>query len=277
MENKNYSLVEYTDKNKKLNDNQFSLASVWKLLFARLFDLIIGSIPMILIDLLWKSQPGDVVILLTRYLISIIWMFLYFVVLTWILKGQSLSKKIFKLQLISLDKKPITFKDIFLRELVFIFAPFLIGMISTTIFALILPVNINNDNRFRIFISAIIYQFGLIIVFFWWLVIMISIKFQKLHQANIDIKLHLVVVDKKQQVKIQKHDFNKILTRDEKHVSLSDQPGNFDIDFIDEIQNEEEINYNKSINLKKQDIKTLKLENQNETKLIESEKKDEHK
>ncbi|MDQ0567944.1 RDD family protein [Mycoplasma yeatsii] len=277
MENKKYLLVQYTDKNKKLEDNQFSLASVWKLLFARLFDLIIGSIPMVLIDLLWKSQPGDVVILLTRYLISIIWMFLYFVVLTWTLKGQSLSKKIFKLQLISLDKKPITFKDIFLRELVFIFAPFLIGMISTTIFALILPVNINNDNRFRIFISAIIYQFGLIIVFFWWLVIMISIKFQKLHQANIDIKLHLVVVDKKQQVKIQKHDFNKMLKRDEKHVSLTDQPGNFDNDFIYEIQNEEEINYNKSINLKKQDIKTLKLENQNQTKLIESEKKDEHK
>ncbi|EOA07388.1 Hypothetical protein, predicted transmembrane protein [Mycoplasma yeatsii 13926] len=277
MENKKYLLVEYTDKNKKLEDNQFSLASVWKLLFARLFDLIIGSIPMVLIDLLWKSQPGDVVILLTRYLISIIWMFLYFVVLTWTLKGQSLSKKIFKLQLISLEKKPITFKDIFLRELVFIFAPFLIGMISTTIFALILPVNINNDNRFRIFISAIIYQFGLIIVFFWWLVIMISIKFQKLHQANIDIKLHLVVVYKKQQVKIQKHDFNKMLKRDEKHVSLTDQPGNFDNDFIYEIQNEEEINYNKSINLKKQDIKTLKLENQNQTKLIESEKKDEHK
>ncbi|AJM71669.1 RDD family protein [Mycoplasma yeatsii] len=276
MENKKYLLVQYTDKNKKLEDNQFSLASVWKLLFARLFDLIIGSIPMILIDLLWKSQPGDVVILLTRYLISIIWMFLYFVVLTWTLKGQSLSKKIFKLQLISLYKKPITFKDIFLRELVFIFAPFLIGMISTTIFALILPVNINNDNRFRIFISAIIYQFGLIIVFFWWLVIMISIKFQKLHQANIDIKLHLVVVDKKQQIKIQKHDFNKMLKRDEKHVSLTDQPGNFDNDFIYEIQNEEEINYNKSINLKKQDIKTLKLENQNQTKLIESEKKDEH-
>ncbi|KNG79472.1 RDD family protein [Mycoplasma sp. HU2014] len=277
MENKKYSLVEYTDKNKKLEDIQFSLASVWKLLFARLFDLIIGSIPMILIDLLWKSQPGDVVILLARYLISLIWMFLYFVVLSWTLKGQSLSKKIFKLQLISLEKKPISFKDIFLRELVFIFIPFIIGMISTSIFALILPTNISNDNKFRIFISAIIYQFGLIIIFFWWLAIAISIKFQKLHQANIDIKLKLIVVDKKQQQKIEKHDFNKMLKRDEKHISLSDQPGNFDIDFIDEIRNEEQINYDKSINLKKQDIKTLKLENQDQQKLIESEKKDEHK
>ncbi|MBY7703969.1 hypothetical protein JIY74_27315 [Vibrio harveyi] len=68
-----------------------------------------------------------------------------------------------------------------------------------------------------------------------------------------------------------------MLKRDEKHISLSDQPGNFDIDFIDEIRNEEQINYDKSINLKKQDIKTLKLENQDQQKLIESEKKDEHK
>ncbi|MBY7703968.1 hypothetical protein JIY74_27310 [Vibrio harveyi] len=73
----------------------------------------------------------------------------------------------FKIQLISLEKKPISFKDIFLRELVFIFIPFIIGMISTSIFALILPTNISNNNKFRIFISAIIYQFGLIIIFFW--------------------------------------------------------------------------------------------------------------
>ncbi|SYV96483.1 RDD family, partial [Mycoplasma putrefaciens] len=50
-------------------------------------------------------------------------MFVYFVVFCWLLKAQSLGKRLFKIQLISLKKHKITFKDLFLREAVFIFIP----------------------------------------------------------------------------------------------------------------------------------------------------------
>jgi len=91
---------------------------------------------------------------------------------------------------------------------------------------------------------------------------MVFIKVQDLHQSMIDMKLKIIVVDTKPQEKIKSHDFDKTISRDEKHISLKDQPGNFDKEFIDSIKNKEKHEFNKSINLdKKHLVEDLKIEN----------------
>ncbi|AGJ90545.1 RDD family protein [Mycoplasma putrefaciens] len=278
MQNKTtYAIINYSESNQNLKDNQYCLASVWKILFARLFDLLIASMPMILISLLWKLQPGDLVLLIVRYLIVGVWMFVYFVVFCWLLKAQSLGKRLFKIQLISLKKHKITFKDLFLREAVFIFIPWLIGVVCSILLAWLLPSQFSEKNKIWISFSVLIYQIGLIIVLLWWVVILISVKFHKLHQASIDIKLKLVVVETKPAQKSSKNDLNQKLLRDDQHISLTQQPGNFDLEFIDQIKNQEKYEYQKSINLKrKKPIGQLKLDSKEPIKQIESEKKDEH-
>ena len=67
---------------------------------------------------------------------------------------------------------------------------------------------------------------------------MISIRLQTNHQSFIDIKLGLIVIEKQKIIKQEPIVSNQILTRNDKHISLDEQPGNFDLEFIDELKQE---------------------------------------
>ncbi|WP_434325662.1 RDD family protein [Mycoplasma leachii] len=220
----------------KLDINNYKLASLWKVFFARLFDLLICSIPLIIISIFFKIKTGDIVGLLAKYLVSFVWTFFYFVVLSFLLKGNSCCKKLFKIELKSLNTKKISFKQVLVREIWFIFIPLFIGFIFTIIFALLLPSNFVKKQAWRISLSLIIYQIGLVIVLFWFLGLMISIRLQTNHQSFIDIKLNLIVIEKQKTIVNRQIKSNKILTRNDKHISLNEQPGNFDLEFINELK-----------------------------------------
>ncbi|CBW54448.1 Conserved hypothetical protein, predicted transmembrane protein [Mycoplasma mycoides subsp. capri LC str. 95010] len=219
-------------------DNKYKLASLWKVFFARLFDLLICSIPLIIMSLFLKTKAGDIISLVIKYLVSFLWTFFYFVILSFLLKGNSLSKKLFKIELKSLKTNKISFFQILIRETWFIFIPLFIGFISTLIFAFLLPTSFTKTQSWRISLSLIVYQIGLVIVLFWFLGLMISIRLQTNHQSFIDIKLGLIVIEKQKIIKQEPIVSNQILTRNDKHVSLNEQPGNFDLEFIDELKQE---------------------------------------
>ncbi|AME13011.1 hypothetical protein MmmBen181_0875 [Mycoplasma mycoides subsp. mycoides] len=164
--------------------------------------------------------------------------FFYFVILSFLLKGNSLSKKLFKIELKSLKTNKINFFQILIRETWFIFIPLFIGFIFTLIFAFLLPVSFTKTQSWRISLSLIVYQIGLVIVLFWFLGLMISIRLQTNHQSFIDIKLGLIVIEKQKIIKQEPIVSNQILTRNDKHISLDEQPGNFDLEFIDELKQE---------------------------------------
>ncbi|WFQ90769.1 RDD family protein [Mycoplasma feriruminatoris] len=220
----------------KLENNNFKLASLWKVFFARLFDLLICSIPLIIMSIFWKTKTGDIISLITKYLVSFLWSFFYFIVLSYLLKGNSVCKKLFKIELKSLTSNKIKFKQVLIREIWFIFIPLFIGFIFTLIFAFLLPTSYLKSQAWRISLSLIVYQIGLVIVLFWFLGLMISIRLQTNHQSFIDIKLKLLVVEKQKIIENKQDDSNHILTRNDKHISLNEQPGNFDLEFIDELK-----------------------------------------
>ncbi|QVK02639.1 RDD family protein [Mycoplasma mycoides] len=233
----NNSLITSKQTDFKL-DNNYKLASLWKVFFARLFDLLICSIPLIIMSFFLKTKTGDIISLVIKYLVSFLWTFFYFVILSFLLKGNSLSKKLFKIELKSLKTNKISFFQILIRETWFIFIPLFIGFISTLIFAFLLPVSFTKTQSWRISLSLIIYQIGLVIVLFWFLGLMISIRLQTNHQSFIDIKLGLIVIGKQKIIKQEAIVSNQILTRNDKHISLNEQPGNFDLEFIDELKQE---------------------------------------
>lgn len=232
----NNSLITSKTNDFKLDINNYKLASLWKVFFARLFDLLICSIPLIIISIFLKIKTGDIIGLLTKYLVSFVWTFFYFVVLSFLLKGNSCCKKLFKIELKSLTTNKISFKQVLVREIWFIFIPLFIGFIFTIIFAFLLPSNFVKKQAWRISLSLIIYQIGLVIVLFWFLGLMVSIRLQANHQSFIDIKLGLIVIEKQKLIVNKDIKSNIILTRKDKHISLNEQPGNFDLEFINELK-----------------------------------------
>lgn len=261
---KNYE-ISRVDKN-YLKENQFYLAGLWRIIFARLTDLIISSLLFLILGFIFKNKAneGNWVFLFVIFSTALIWNFSYFVLLTYLLKGKTVGKIIFKIKLVKLKlNQKIKFMDIFSRELLFVIAPWCLLYVGNMLFLFLMMKYEQTSKDIYLSSGYVIYQVNYWIFLIWNIAIALSIKMQKNHQDSIDIKHQiLVVLEKPKALKIKHKLVRKFV--------LKETPGKFDKDVLDVIGNSDEKEFYKSIYVEKPNLsENLKLEKSNQ-KQIES-------
>ncbi len=209
----------------------YMLTKTWKRIIARIFDVIFVSlIPLILeLVLYYLDNKNDqewwkiVFVFVMNLLITII----YFVIVPWKCKGQTLGKLIFQIKLVNENNKDLTLKQLFYRELFLVFIPLL--LITSIILFMKLTfneniVNINTNSTLNSWLNILV-RSVVSFDFAWYCGIMIVIKIDKYHQLFFDRYYQTFVINKKPLVK---HNKKKIaININEPHIHLVySQPGN---------------------------------------------------
>lgn len=268
---KNYQ-VSTVDKN-SLQENQFYLPSLWRVFFARLTDLIISSLLFLVLGFIFKNdaKENNWIFLFTIFSVALIWNFSYFVLLTYLLKGKTVGKIIFKIKLVKLKmNQKIKFIDIFSRELWFVIMPWSLLYLGNILFLFLMMKY--DQTKTDIYLSSgyVVYQVNYWIFLIWNIAIATAIKLQKNHQAAVDIKHKVILVlEKPKQFKTSAKLKGKSV--------LKETPGKFDENILDEIGNSEEKEFYKSIHVEKPNLtENLKLEKKNQKQIEKKNKGESH-
>ncbi|AGR40792.1 RDD family protein [Spiroplasma taiwanense] len=230
-------MVQKNLKLKKQKNSSYNLVKphLGRIFFARLFDLILCSIPNFILLFFYKISDWQSALI--NISVSQIFIFLYFVIIPFLLKGNTIGKKLFHLKLVNIQNQKIKISNIFLRELYFLYIPLLFQLvcqiISIIIFANFSPGN-NNQNENGWTIANIIQNIGYTFCGIWFLYIPLTIYLQKDKLSSIDLKLKLrVFFLEKILVKNQKVD---IEGKKVNHIHLeNDLPGNVNIKEIEKL------------------------------------------
>ncbi|WP_158499808.1 RDD family protein [Spiroplasma diminutum] len=201
-----------------------------RIFFARLFDIIICSIPTIILIFLNPIKSWQT--LLINISISQILLFFYFVLLPYFSKGNTFGKFLFKLRLKKIKDSKLKLRDIFLREFYFLYIPLIFQLLSQTIMGIILFTSPHDsENGFLLkLINNISYTFLAI----WFIYIPLTIYLQKENISAIDLKLGTRVFFLEKIIKNEKRESKNT------HVHLqNDKPGKIDIKEIEKIIGEE--------------------------------------
>ncbi|WP_031542605.1 RDD family protein [Mesoplasma photuris] len=247
---------------------EYSLANIYRVFFARLFDIIISSIPGFVSSILIVPDVDDWGMMFLSLSIAFVFLFSYFIVLPYFMNGDTIGKKIFGIRLIKNDDTKIQFKHLLTRESIFILLPWLIMVISQIISIVVFKKYEGSDGeelKAGSFIALIINQIGYLGYALFLLMIGISIAVQSQHQSVIDMKLGLFVIRKPKQV----------FSYDKKEITKKEMPGVFSKEKISQIYEDEEQIFNKKINVEeKKIIDHLKID-QDKHKKIETRDEDE--
>ncbi|WP_027063591.1 RDD family protein [Mesoplasma seiffertii] len=268
--------LEVEDKGQEIsldNENAFRLASIYKVLFARLFDLFLASLPGFTLTFIFKIEPGQWGLALGMLVISLAIMTIYFVVLPYFFKGNTLGKYLFKIRLVNYEHK-VLFKALVAREAFFLLVPWMVMLIAQITAILIMgPYKDDEPISSSLFnLAKIIVNLSYLFYTLWLLFLCLEIKLQAQQRSFVDIKFNLYVVETKPKaIKVnQQNQAN--LKRSDSHIALADQPGNFDTTVIKEIAIDELSEFEQSISVDKQNLlENLKLETEKK-KQIESRK-----
>ncbi|ATZ19007.1 hypothetical protein ESOMN_v1c06250 [Williamsoniiplasma somnilux] len=290
VNNSNSSLTTLPrlSKNNQIIDNpekHYRLASIYKVMFARLFDLLLSAIPGIVINIVLMQRDefiGNWGMLIGIIIATFCWVIIYFVVMPWFLKGQTLGKLLFNIRLMKKgENKKVTLLALFLREAYFNVVPWLIVVIAQIV-SVILMSNFQTDEVSKspgLIPAIIIVNISNLIYALWMGIVALTIKVQADHQAGIDMKLGLYVVDKlaiEDEIKIVREDSK--MSRKQKHVSLAEQPGNFDQDMINDLYISESDEPLSSIYVEEsQHLENFQIEQERKKFLEQKNRKDEDK
>ncbi|QGS51550.1 serine hydrolase [Spiroplasma tabanidicola] len=211
------------------SSQEWNVPHLGRIFFARLFDIVLSSIPMIILFFTYKAENWKTAVVVTST--NLIFLFFYFVVLTYFLKGNTIGKLIFNLRILKENKK-ITFWDIFLREIYFTFIPIIIQIIFQIIIITVFW-NINKDNNEKPqgketikLLQNISYLFYVC----WYLYIIITISLQKQHQTGFDMKRKIFVKHKiKKLTELKKE---KLINKKHTHLK-DDRPGLINLNELD--------------------------------------------
>ncbi|AUM62346.1 RDD family protein [Spiroplasma monobiae] len=200
-----------------------------RIFFARLFDLIVCSIPTLILTFL--NPITDLKTLFINLPVSQIVLFIYFILLPYFWKGNTIGKLIFSLRLIKDNNKKIKMKEIFFREFYFLYIPLVIQLVIQLIIGLIIFTSDDPENiKSLSFIVTTIRNIGFTFLAIWFIYIPITIYLQKEHISAVDLKLNTKVYYLEKVLIINKREKSK------NHIHLQkDRPGNFDLEEIDKI------------------------------------------
>jgi len=258
-------------RSKQVEKKQYKLASLTRITFARLFDLLLVSIFQFLVSFFVGTKSGDLTSLAIVMSSNLVILMVYFIGLPCLLHGNTLGKLIFNLRLkVQSEDQKVRWYMIFLREIYFWLTPWLISLIATILAIVILKGNQNDGFQFS---ANFIFNLGYLFFLFWYLFLALTIKIQKQHQSGIDLKFDLYVVNAKPLLKSEE---KKVVSRQVyDHISLTEMPGNFNDDNLKELVNDQEKEFNKSINLTDLEIEAKPKKLTDSTKALEHKKEEE--
>ncbi|WP_339021044.1 RDD family protein [Spiroplasma endosymbiont of Atherix ibis] len=201
-----------------------------RIFLSRLFDIIICSVPTIVLSFLnpihdWKT-------FLINISISQVILFVYFILVPYFLKGNTLGKLIFNLRLKKEDQSKIKLKDILFREFYFLYIPLLFQIIVQIIMGIIIFTNSKETDLS--FVLRIINSIGYTFLAIWFIYIPLTIYLQEENISSVDLKLNIRVYYLEKILIFEKKEIYK------KHIHLeNDRPGKVDVSEIDKIIGEE--------------------------------------
>ncbi|AUF83814.1 RDD family protein [Mesoplasma syrphidae] len=271
-DNLQYDMVKLEDKDHEISLNQenaYRLASIYKVLFARLFDLFLASTPGFVLTFVFKIEPAQWALALGMLFASLLIMAVYFVLVPFLLKGNTIGKFLFKIRLVNYEHK-VSMKALISREAFFLFIPWVVMLVAQiTAILLMGPYNEDKPINNSIFnLAKIIVNLSYLFYTLWLLFLCLEIKLQEQQRSFVDIKFGLYVVESKPKIAKAKKEFTRILKRSEEHIALSDQPGNFDENVLKEIAVDELSEFNQSISLDKKNLlENLKVESEKKKQL----------
>ncbi|AHI53503.1 hypothetical protein SSABA_v1c00910 [Spiroplasma sabaudiense Ar-1343] len=220
---------------KEPSGKTWEIASMTRIGFARIFDLLICSIPAMIATFFLPLQGWTSI--LASSMIAFVVLVSYFIVVPLFFHGNTIGKIIFRIKLKKASK--ITFLNIFLRESFFVILPWLISMLlkigAFTIFSIGDSQN-DNPNSNGFWIAFAIGRLGDLFYLVWALFLFLTIKIQTNHQSGIDLRFGIYAV--KNIALEDRKDFVKSSPTEEvgKHVHLQDNlPAKFSEDVIKEI------------------------------------------
>ncbi|WP_339034311.1 RDD family protein [Spiroplasma endosymbiont of Cantharis rufa] len=217
--------------NKKDFSHNLVKPHLGRIFFARLFDIIICSIPTLLLSFL--NPIHDLKSLLINIPVSQIVLFFYFVLLPYLCKGNTLGKLIFNLRLKKINNEKIRISEMFLRELYFLYVPLFFLLIIQIIMGVILFTTPKDSDN--MILLKIINNIGYTFLAMWFIYIPLTIYLQKDNIASIDLKL-----------KIRAYFLEKIVVVEKKYESINhihlqkNRPGKIDLEEIKKITGEED-------------------------------------
>ncbi|ALD66005.1 RDD family protein [Spiroplasma cantharicola] len=202
-----------------------------RIFFARFFDIILCSIPTLLLSFL--NPIHDLKSLLINIPISQIVLFFYFVFLPYFCKGNTLGKLIFNLRLKKSNYEKIKMSEIFFRELYFLYIPLFFLLIIQIIMGIILFTSPRDSNN--MIILKIINNIGYAFLAMWFMYIPLTIYLQKDNISAIDLKLKTRVYYLEKIIIIEKNE------QEFDHVHLQkNKPGKINLEEIKKIIGEED-------------------------------------
>ncbi|PPE04166.1 RDD family protein [Williamsoniiplasma lucivorax] len=217
-------------------EKQYEIANIYRVFFARLFDLFLLAIPFIVVNAVCKPKQGEWIPLIIIVSSSFVFTVIYFIIIPYFLKGNTLGKLLLQIRLKQKGKRKPDLLPLFLRESYFLLIPWLVALIFQIITVLLLQ-NSDKNSQYTIWILLLLRNVGFIFYGLWLFFVGISIKLQKTQQASIDLKFHIYVVYKEEFKGWVKPNKDKVMTNQDTHVSLKAQPGNLSKEQIEEIQN----------------------------------------
>ncbi|WP_353306805.1 RDD family protein [Spiroplasma ixodetis] len=225
---------------KKLDTTEtYIITKTWKRIIARIFDVIFVSlIPLIIglaihyLDNKGNQESWQLIII---FIINIIIVIIYFVIIPWKCKGQTLGKLIFQIRLVNEKNQDLKLKHFFYRELFLVFIPLLLTTSIILFMKLTFNENIatiNSNSTLNSWLNILI-RSVVSFDFAWYCGIMIVTKIDKYHQLFFDRNHKTFVINKKPLATNKR----KISTNvNDPHIHLVySRPGNINDDELENI------------------------------------------
>ncbi|QHX36344.1 RDD family protein [Spiroplasma sp. BIUS-1] len=202
-----------------------------RIFFARLFDIIICSIPTLVLSMLNPIHNWET--LLINIPVSQLILFAYFILIPYFLKGNTLGKLIFNLRLKKDDDTKIKMKEIFLREFYFLYIPLIFQITIQIIMGIVIFTNSQTEDLN--FTLKIINNIGYVFLAMWFIYIPLTIYLQKENISAVDLKLKTRVYYLEKILIIEKKEKEKV------HVHLKDdKPGKINLAEIEKLIGEKD-------------------------------------
>ncbi|MCL8212689.1 RDD family protein [Mesoplasma whartonense] len=262
----------------------YQLANVYRVFFARVFDIVISAIPgFVLVAVLKDRVVGNWIGATINLSVGLGMMVLYFVILPTAFHGNTFGKLIFKIRLKHKgENQTVRFYMLLVREAFFMLIPWVVALIFFIVALVIITVHSpdNRDQEGSANSGAyLIYQLGYLFYFLWFFFLCLTIKVQPLHQSGLDIKFNLYVVNKEPLNQVHQEYKNTTLKRDDAHIALSELPANFDMKTLAELTSSPQKEHEKIISLSDLDrldsVQTPHLKQKKSVKLIYNDKENE--
>ena len=262
----------------------YQLASIYRVFFARVFDVIISAIPGFVLAAVLKDRVvGNWIGATINLSVGLGMMLLYFMVLPMLFHGNTFGKLIFKIRLKHKgENQTVRFYMLLVREVFFMLIPWMVALIFFVVALVIINAHHpdNPDQEGSANSGAyLIYQLRYLFYFLWFFFLGLTIKVHPLHQSGLDLKFNLYVVNQEPLNQVAQTQKSLTLKRGDAHIALSELPANFDDQTLAELITSPQKEHERIISLSDLDqpdlTKTQPAKEKKSPKLIYNDKENE--